>query len=126
MLPDVHLGKGARVSYPDHLHCKIPKEINYLQRLPSQTENQDDGCHHRAQQLLQNKNLEEVGPIKLTPSLGDSKQGIKSVGGRKKMSLYNISLSSYFCILTALYWKSWENWSRVSYLWALPCQWSGM
>lgn len=79
MLPDVHLGKRARVSYPDHLHCKIPEEINYLQRLPSQTENQDDGCHHWAQQLLQNKNLEEISPMKLSPSLGDSKQGIKSV-----------------------------------------------
>lgn len=79
MLPNVHLGKGACVSNPNHLHSKIPEEINYLQRLPSQRENQDDWCHHRAQQLLQNKNLEDISPIKLLSSLGDSKQDIKVV-----------------------------------------------
>lgn len=46
MLPDVHLGKGASVSYPDHLHGEVPEEINDLQRLPPQTEDQDDRSHH--------------------------------------------------------------------------------
>lgn len=46
MLSDVHLGKGASVSYSDHLHSEVPEEINDLQRLPPQTENQDDGSHY--------------------------------------------------------------------------------
>lgn len=52
MLPDVHLGKRASVSYPDHLHSKVPEEINDFQRLPPQTEDQDDGSHHWTQQLF--------------------------------------------------------------------------
>lgn len=52
MLPDVHLGKGASVSHPDNLDSEVPEEINYLQRLPSQTKDEDDGRHHWAQQLL--------------------------------------------------------------------------
>lgn len=52
MLPDVHLGKGASVSNTDHLHSKVPEEINDLQRLPSQREDQDDGSHNWTYQLL--------------------------------------------------------------------------
>lgn len=69
MLPDVHLGKGASVSHPDHLHCKIPEEINDLQRFPPQAEDQDDGSYHRTDQLLQNKHLEENKEAKLTVNL---------------------------------------------------------
>lgn len=46
MLPDVHLGKRAGVSNPDHLHCEVPEEINDLQRLSPQTEDEDDGGHN--------------------------------------------------------------------------------
>lgn len=59
MLPDVHLGKRTSVSYPDHLHCEVPEEVNDLQGLPPQTEDQDDGRHHWTYQLLQNEHLEE-------------------------------------------------------------------
>ncbi len=59
MLSDVHLGKGAGVSHPDHLHSEIPEEINDLQRLPPQTKDQNDGSHHWTYQLLKNKHLEE-------------------------------------------------------------------
>lgn len=52
MLPDVHLGKGASVSYPDDLYSEVSEEINDLQRLPPQTEDEDDGSHHWTQQLL--------------------------------------------------------------------------
>lgn len=52
MLPDVHLGKGASVSYSNHFHSEVPEEINDLQRLPPQTEDQDDGSHHWTEQLL--------------------------------------------------------------------------
>ena len=59
MLPDVHLGEGASVSYPNHLHSEVPEEINDLQRLPPQTEDQDYGSHHWTYQLLQNKHLKD-------------------------------------------------------------------
>lgn len=52
MLPDVHLGKGASVSYPDHLHSEVPEKINDLQGLPPQTEYQDYGSHHWTEQLF--------------------------------------------------------------------------
>lgn len=52
MLPNIHLSKGARVSDPDHLDSEVPKEVNNLQRLPPQAADQDDGSHHRAEQLL--------------------------------------------------------------------------
>lgn len=52
MLSDVHLGKGTGVSDPDHLYSEVPKEVNNLQRLPPQTEDQDDWCHHWTEQLL--------------------------------------------------------------------------
>lgn len=49
MLPNVHLGKGARVSDPDHFDSEVPKEVNNLQRLSPQAEDQDDGSHHWAE-----------------------------------------------------------------------------
>lgn len=52
MLPNVHLGKGARVPDPNHLYSEVSKEINYFQRLSPQAENQDDGSHHWADQFL--------------------------------------------------------------------------
>lgn len=52
VLPNVHLGKGARVSDPNHLYSEVPKEVNNLQRLPPQTEDQNDRCHHWAEQLF--------------------------------------------------------------------------
>lgn len=52
MLPDVHLGKGASVSYPNHLYSEVPEEINDLKRLPPQTEDQDDGRNNWTEQLL--------------------------------------------------------------------------
>lgn len=57
MLPNVHLSKGTCVSNPDDLYSKVPKEVDNLQRLPPQAEDQDDWCHHWAEELLQNKNL---------------------------------------------------------------------
>lgn len=52
MLPNVHLGKGARVSDPNHLYSEVPKEVNNFQRLSPQAEDQDDGSHHWAEQFL--------------------------------------------------------------------------
>lgn len=75
MLPDVHLGKGASVSYPNHLNSEVPEEINDLQRLPPQTEDQDDGSHHRTEQLLQNKNLEENQSGKIYTTHSGSRVG---------------------------------------------------
>lgn len=46
MLSYVHLGKRAGVSNPNHLHGEVPEEIYDLQRLPPQTEDEDDGSHH--------------------------------------------------------------------------------
>lgn len=52
MLPDVHLRKGASVSHTHDLHGEISEEVNDLQRLPPQAEDEDDGSHDWAQQLL--------------------------------------------------------------------------
>lgn len=52
MLPNVHLGKGACVSDPNHLYGEVPKEVYNFQGLPPQAEDQDDGSHHWAEQFL--------------------------------------------------------------------------
>lgn len=75
MLPNVHLGKGASVSYPHHFNSEVPEEINDLQRFPPQTEDQDDGSHHRTEQLLQNKSLEEIQSGKTNATYSGSRVG---------------------------------------------------
>ena len=80
MLPDVHLGKGAGVPHPDHLHRKVPEEINDLQRLSPQTEDQDDGSHHWTEQLLENKDLDakQMDNIDVTVRYWDEKHFTKT------------------------------------------------
>lgn len=66
MLPDIHLGKRAGVSYADHLHSEVPEEINDLQRLSPQTEDKNYRSHHWTQQLLENKHLDTERRERLT------------------------------------------------------------
>lgn len=157
MLPDVHLGKGAGVAHTDDFHCEVPEEINDLQRLSPQTEDENNGSHDRAQQLLENKHLETNGKVfshtqwrkHLKILWWNWKTNINNIVNRKLKAaveytdildknsqlLWYVIMNKYkiikrriffFFLLTALYWKSCENWSLVSYLCALPCQWSGM
>ena len=60
MASDVHLGEGADVPNADHLHGKVPEEIDDLQGLVPQQEDEDEGGHDGAQQLLQDKHLHTV------------------------------------------------------------------
>ena len=57
VLPDVHLGEGAGVAHAHHLHSEVPKEVDDLQGLPAQAEDEDEGCHHRTDQLLEDEHL---------------------------------------------------------------------
>lgn len=57
MASDVHLCKGTDVSDSNHLHSKVPKEVNDLQRLVPQKEDENEGRDDGTEQLLQNKHL---------------------------------------------------------------------
>lgn len=47
MLPNVHLSKRASVSDSNNFYSKVSEEIDDLQRFPPQTEDENDGSHHR-------------------------------------------------------------------------------
>lgn len=52
MASDIHLRKGTDVSNSNHLHSKVPEEVNDLQRFVPQMENENEGCDDRTEQLL--------------------------------------------------------------------------
>ena len=62
VLPDVHLGEGAGVAHTHHLHSEVPEEVDDLQGLPAQAEDEDEGRHHGADQLLQDEHLDPWVP----------------------------------------------------------------
>lgn len=57
MASDVHLCKGANVSHTNHLHRKVPEEVDDLQRLVPQQEDENEGRNDRTEQLLQDEHL---------------------------------------------------------------------
>lgn len=57
MLAHVHLGKGAGVTHPYHLHGEVAEKINDVQGFGTQADDEDQGGNDGTQKLLQDENL---------------------------------------------------------------------
>lgn len=57
MTSDVHLRKGTDVSNSNHLHSKVPEEVDDFERLIPQEEDENERCDNRTEQLLQDEHL---------------------------------------------------------------------
>lgn len=57
MLAHIHLGKGAGVTHPHHLHSEVTEKVNDIQRFGPQADDEDQGGNDGTQKLLQDEDL---------------------------------------------------------------------